>query len=496
MTDKKLVVGLYIRVSTERQAKEGDSLVEQEKELKKFCEYRGFQIYKVYIEKGRSGGNTNRPEYQSLLGDVSKGRISAVVVKKLDRLSRSLLDFEEFMKLLQEKDVEFISLRENFDTTSAMGKATLRVALVFAQLEREQTSERLIDIMGHRASQGLFNGGKPAYGYINANKELVPYPKEKKIVEVMFNEFSRSKSTTETARFLNETGYRTRKGSLWDKRRIWEMLKNPIYIGKVKWNNKEFQGIHAPIITEKQFKTAQLLLKMNKNLSITSKTKGIIQKLIFCGHCKHAMTPSHALNRAKVRYYYYRCTSTNHSEKGASSCPVKYLPFKVAEDTVFNLLLSLSEEANFSIIESRVFKHNQVIEKELKVLEQKIQELNRSYEEIKLKKDRYFDSLITGNFTSAEREKISTRINEIELEEKQIRGNLFKQELELNKRKDDCINLSYLKRSFITFKTEFGSMSKSKLREYLIQNINRIYYHPERLVVSFKNIPFEIPFKI
>jgi len=113
---------LYIRVSTDRQAKEGDSLEEQESELKKFCEYRGFRIHKVLIERGKSGGNTNRPEYQKLAADIEAGKINAVVVKKLDRLSRSLLDFEQLMTRLQAKNVEFISLRQNFDTTAAMEK--------------------------------------------------------------------------------------------------------------------------------------------------------------------------------------------------------------------------------------------------------------------------------------------------------------------------------------------------------------------------------------
>lgn len=148
-------VSLYIRVSTDRQAKKGDSLEEQESELKKFCDYRNFQIRKIFIERGKFGGNTNRPEYQKLVKDIKSGKIKAIVVKKLDRLSRSLLDFEALMLKMQENNVEFMSLRENFDTTMAMGKAMLRVALVFAQLKREQTAERIKDVIAYRASQGL-----------------------------------------------------------------------------------------------------------------------------------------------------------------------------------------------------------------------------------------------------------------------------------------------------------------------------------------------------
>src|SRR6056300_1498111 len=157
MTQESFVVDLYIRVSTDRQAKEGDSLEEQESELKKFCDYRNFKIHKVFIERGKSGGNTNRPEYKKLVKDIEAGKINAVVVKKLDRLSRSLLDFEQLTVKRHAHDVGFISLRENFDTTTAMGKAMLRVALVFAQLEREQTAERIKDVFAWRSEQGLYN---------------------------------------------------------------------------------------------------------------------------------------------------------------------------------------------------------------------------------------------------------------------------------------------------------------------------------------------------
>jgi len=115
-------VALYIRVSTERQANEGDSLEEQETELKKYCDFRQFSIHQIYIERGKSGGNTNRPEYQKLVKDIQKRKINAVVVKKLDRLSRSLLDFENLMNMMNENDVEFISIKENFDTRAGLEK--------------------------------------------------------------------------------------------------------------------------------------------------------------------------------------------------------------------------------------------------------------------------------------------------------------------------------------------------------------------------------------
>ena len=130
-------------------------------------------------------------------------------------------DFEDFMVIAQEHEVEFISLKENFDTTNAMGKAMLRVALVFAQLEREQVSERVSDVMVYRAEQGLHNGGVPPYGYDVINKELIPHKKEKKTVEFVFNHFIETKSTAAVAKELNSMGIKNRNGSLTPHENLW-----------------------------------------------------------------------------------------------------------------------------------------------------------------------------------------------------------------------------------------------------------------------------------
>ncbi len=261
MTEEKFMVDLYIRVSTDRQAKEGDSLEEQESELRKFCEYRHFQIHKVFVERGKSGGNTNRPEYQKLVKDIEAKKINAVVVKKLDRLSRSLMDFEQLMIKLQAQDVGFISLRENFDTTMAMGKAMLRVALVFAQLEREQTAERIKDVFAWRAEQGLYNGGTRPFGYDSVSSELIPHKQEKQAIQFMFKTFLETKSTTIVAKECNAAGHRNRASSLWDKRQVHKLLNHPVYAGKIRWNGIISQGVHQPLVTEETFQKAQVIFQ-------------------------------------------------------------------------------------------------------------------------------------------------------------------------------------------------------------------------------------------
>jgi len=490
--NQRLVIDLYIRVSTDRQAKEGDSLEEQESELKKFCDYRNFKIHKVLIERGKSGGNTNRPEYQTLVADVKAQKINAVVVKKIDRLSRSLLDFEDFMKLLQEKNIEFISIRESFDTTTALGKAMLRIALVFAQLEREQTSERLIDVLSYRASQGLYNGGIRPYGYTNVNKELVPYPKERQIVEIIFEQFLKNKSTTETARFLNETGYRNRSNDLWDCRRIQHILQNITYVGKVKWHEDIYQGIHQPIISERIFSEISLIFDQRKYFKEPGKTKAILQKLLFCGYCGSPMSPSHSLNKIRIKYYYYRCTKTNKREKGKITCKFKYTPFKEIENRVTRLLISLADEYHFKPIELQIKKHNEVIEKAKDEISLSLTNLKTAQENLAQKKERYLDNLISSQFLSSERKLISDKIASLELEEKQISGQIYKLEFELTKKSDDLINLTDFKKLIIHFKANYEIYNQTQLKEFLSANIKEIIYYPDKLGIQFRNLPWKL----
>jgi site-specific DNA recombinase len=490
--EDKIKVGLYIRVSTGRQVKEGDSLEEQENELKKFCEYRNFQIHKIYIEKGRSGGNTNRPEYQKLLKDMQNNKIGAVVVKKVDRFSRSSVDFENFINLAQKNEVEFISLRENFDTTTAIGKAMLKIVLVFAQLEREQTSERLIDVLDFRASQGMYNGGIPPYGYTNVNKELIPYPREKQVVQMIFSNFLEHKSTASIARLLNESDCKYRKNKLWIKQQIQRILQNPVYIGKTKWKGGVYQGLHQPMISDKQFALIQEIFKLNRYGKESGQTKAMLQKLLVCGFCFAPMTPSHSVNRHKKKYYYYRCTTTNQASK--SKCEFKYVSFKAIESRVFKLLLALSEEKQFSIIENRTLKHNQIIEKEIQKNTTILNNFETKLELLKAKREKYLDSLITGDFSSSERQKINAHIDEMEMEEKQITSKIFKLEFELNKQDDNLINITQLKRIFISFKTDYEVFTSKELRSFLGTHLEKIIYYPEKLEVKFKLLEWTLSF--
>ncbi len=487
-------VALYIRVSTERQANEGDSLEEQETELKKYCDFRQFSIHQIYIERGKSGGNTNRPEYQKLVKDIQKRKINAVVVKKLDRLSRSLLDFENLMNLMNENDVEFISIKENFDTTTAMGKAMLRVALVFAQLEREQTSERIADVMGHRASQGLFNGGRRLFGYSIVEKELVPYPKEKQIVEIIFAKFLETRSTHEVAKYLTENGYKYRDGKQWDIRQILKMLQQEAYIGKMTWSGKRYEGVHQSIISLATFEKVQEIIRQKAYTKNTYTSDILLAKKVYCGSCGSPLAPSHTINRNKKKYLYYRCTGSKQRER---KCHNHHFSVSQLDPQVTDILLTLSEEKAFASIENQLLKHNEKISERMAEQAQTLQHLESMRSQLKTKKDTYLDSLLTNQFLSKERELIREKLSELETEEKTIKTTITKQQITVSQTREDLINIAEIKKRFIEYRADYPFADISTHRIRLSKIIDRIDCEKDKLRIQFHDVPrkevFDIP---
>lgn len=485
MNETKFVVDLYIRVSTDRQVREGDSLEEQESELKKFCDYRNYQIHNIFIERGRSGGNTNRPEYQKLVKDITSKKVNAVVVKKLDRLSRSLLDFEHLVTLLQDNDVEFISLRENFDTTTAMGKAMLRVALVFAQLEREQTSERVKDVFTFRAEQGLFNGGTCPYGYDTVSKELVPNKQEKKVVEVMFDTFLKLKATSLVEQELNTLGFRNRKGQLWDRRHIHMILKRPIYKGYIQWNGDIHKGVHQPLVSESKFDHVQAIFDERDFKSSRDKIKGLLKGLVICGECGESLCPNYTKKKNGTIYYYYRCNSTVNRRKKTTSCRV-YAASSVLEETVIQSVLEYSTESKLAQVQREIDVKNQVTEKVLLNLKAEQNQLELQLKTICQKKDQYLDSLVTGNFTKEEREKINARIDEFSLEEKQTQSRLYKVDFQIGETTEKILSIDSFKESVVKFKFNYPSLSEKEVKQWFKTNVAKIIYKEKMVEVYFR----------
>ncbi len=227
-------IAIYARKSVFRE----DSIsIESQIEL---CEYeaRG-QDYFVYKDNGYSGRNTDRPDFQRMINDIKAGVISKVIVYKLDRVSRSVLDFSELMDLFQKYKVDFVSATEHFDTSNPMGRAMLNICVVFAQLERETIQQRVIDAYASRSKKGFYMGGKIPYGYRKEPMTIdgvktsmyVQEPDEADDIRLIYEMYSVPSATLgDVLRALTARGLNTnRRGKVWNTARLSEMMRNPIY---------------------------------------------------------------------------------------------------------------------------------------------------------------------------------------------------------------------------------------------------------------------------
>lgn len=225
---------IYARQSVDR----ADSIsVESQLE---FCQYeaRGGE-YKVYTDKGYSGKNTDRPNFKKMMQDIKAGKVNRVIVYKLDRISRSILDFTSMMEEFQGYGVEFVSCTERFDTSSPMGRAMLNICVVFAQLERETIQKRVLDAYAARSKHGFYMGGRVPYGF-----ELEPYringkrtsrykavPEEVKVVQLIYEMYAEpGTSLADITKYLLDNKIQNRKGEYWDRCNLALLIKNPIYL--------------------------------------------------------------------------------------------------------------------------------------------------------------------------------------------------------------------------------------------------------------------------
>lgn len=212
----EMKVAIYIRVSTQYQVDRA-SLPVQREELINYAKYvLGITDYAVFEDAGYSAKNTDRPDYQQMMTRVRTGEFTHILVWKIDRISRNLLDFAAMYAELKQLGVTFVSKNEQFDTSSAMGEAMLKIILVFAELERNMTSERVSAIMLSRATDGVWNGGKVPFGYSydKSNKVFSIYEPEAKIVTYIYDQYEAVRSLTSVAKALNEKAFAPGPGNL------------------------------------------------------------------------------------------------------------------------------------------------------------------------------------------------------------------------------------------------------------------------------------------
>ena len=295
--ENRVRVVLYVRVSSHEQV-EGYSIGEQTDRLKKYAEAMDWEIHKIYVDPGYSGSNTDRPGLKELLKDLKNGEIEKVVVYKLDRLSRSQKDT---MMLIEDEflanDVDFVSMSENFDTSTAFGRAMTGILAVFAQLERENIKERTMLGREARAKEGKWGGGSSepiGYTYNVATGELEVNEFEKMQILEVVDLFLKGTPIRTISTMLNNKGHKYigRYGQTqeWDPKRIKYVLKSKLYLGYISFHKKWYKGTHEPIIDQETFDRVQEVFanrekefngKYNKKRVQTS----VLNGFIWCKQC-------------------------------------------------------------------------------------------------------------------------------------------------------------------------------------------------------------------
>jgi len=293
----------YVRVSTENQL-ENYSVEEQAARIRAYCAAKGWDLLRIYTDGGFSGGNTKRPALQKMLGDIQKGTASAVVVYKLDRLSRSQKDT---LTLIEDcflaNQTDFISINENFDTSTPFGRAMIGMLSVFAQLEKDQITERFTMGRIGRGKAGYYHGGGFApTGYDYKDGLLVVNEYEAMQVREAFQLFTAGKSLHAIARLLNES-----YAAHWTPSKVYTALQNSVYIGQVHFRGESYAGVHKPLIDRKLFLAANCLLKSGERESRKTTAQKtpyragyLLSSLVYCARCGARYAANHG---------YYKCYS-------------------------------------------------------------------------------------------------------------------------------------------------------------------------------------------
>ncbi len=313
-SEEKKIAGIYIRVSTEDQAREGFSLGEQEEKLRQLCKYKGFEIFKVYKDAGISAKDMkNRPAFQTMLEDMKNGLINYIVAYKLDRVTRSVKDWESLIEFTEKYNIDLALVNDKIDTTTANGKMVSRIMMSVSQNEIERTSERTIIGLEGAIKQGHIPARAPL-GYKHVDKVLVPDPLTKDIVIRIFNLYFEGWTYFRIANLFNEEKVLGKTN--WCDSGILKIISNVIYKGdyiqgKTTNNPRYFSNVVEPLVSKETWENCQYQKLRNARHYERTATYLFTNKLK-CYKCGSFLGGAASKKKSGKKYYYYKSFSTLH----------------------------------------------------------------------------------------------------------------------------------------------------------------------------------------
>jgi len=378
----------------------------------------------MYDDGGFTGGNMDRPAFKRLMAEVEAGRVDCVVVYKVDRLSRSLMDFTKIMGKFEANNVSFVSITQQFNTATSMGRLMMNVLLSFAQFERELVSERTRDKIAASRKKGKWAGGSPVLGYDidHLTHRLGVNAEESVQVHEIFELYLRKQTLRETAEELNQRGWKTKTwttkggklnpGQPFDKNKLHRLLTNVAYIGKVPHKEEVYEGEHDAIVDDGLWGKVQHLLEFNgrtKGSRQKNKHGALLMGLVRCASCDCPMTHTFT-NKKNKQYRYYTCTNAHN--KGWKACATKCISAPQIENAVVEQIKEFSKAPE--MIEKTIRAVNEQYKSKLPLLLSEKKRLQNDTIHLQAEAKRLVAAISSGSGESGRI--VSERLAEIEKE--------------------------------------------------------------------------------
>ena len=488
VVSKLVRVAVYTRKSTDEGLDQAfNSLDAQRQAVEAFVTSQrgeGWQaLPERYDDGGYTGANTDRPGFQRLLKDIAAGRVDVIAVYKIDRLSRSLLDFMQLMKLFEQHGVTFVSVTQQFNTTTSAGRFTLNLLASFAEFERETISERTRDKMAATRRRGMWTGGQPVLGYDVREKKLIVNANEAETVRSIFDLFLRLGSILGTVEELARLGILTKQKKPWDRAGLRRFLSNPLFVGRVSYQGQEYAGAQEGIVKEETWKAARHLLNQREprqRQTVTSKQPALLRGLVRCGTCGALMAP-HYSQRENRRFASYVCQ--RYQKLGASACPGGRINAHELEKAVVDQVRSIGQ--NPELIAATV----KAAEAEAKAREPKLTAERRKLEQEvkKLAADRanLLKAIESGGSGISV---LVTRLGEVDEAHRKAQGRVTAIEDELSSLKSQPVDEEDLRRALEAFDPVWDELfprERARVLQLLIQEV-KLYAAEREMEVTFR----------
>ena len=462
---EKKICGIYTRVSTEDQAREGFSLPEQKERLELYCKLNDYEIKEYYTDAGISAKTGNhRPEYERMLEDGRQGKINMIIAYKLDRITRSTKDWETLIEYSEKYDVALAFVNDNIDTTNANGKMISRIMMSVSQNEIERTSERTkVGLVGAIKAGNI--PSQTPLGYKRENKKLVPDPLTKDIIVRMYQLYFEGNSYQRIANIFNEEKVANKK---WRDNTILEMIENPIYKGDFIHGKRTnhptyYENVVEPLVSKEMWECCQVQKKKNSRNYMRSQTYIFLQKLK-CPKCGRLLGGRASYKKKANKWYYYY---------GCSDCKNNIKEDKI-EQSILHLLSDILEYDSvvndffLPMLKNKMNNPKEELTKELKVQEMKKERIRKAY----------INDAFTLEEYQEESDIIEKNIKELErkiLENEQVEDLKFTKEDILIKRDIDYINrikLPNLYNQIVITWRDLTREEKSKLIMNYVEDIS------------------------